>query len=322
MRKARPALIGAFVLGAFTLAVIGFVAFSSGQLFHQTFEFVLYFDKSVNGLSVGAPVKFLGVEIGSVKQILLRFDPQESRYLIPVVIDIDPEKTNRSGPQTLDMSDRAHAEKLVQEGLRGQLQSQSFVTGILFVQLSFQPNTPIRRIQPTDDGLLEIPTVPTVFEEVTEAVSKLVSDLRQIDFQKLTRSFEETATSIGDFARSEDLKQTVTALKAATDRVTETMESVSRLSRNVDAKVPAITSTLEASAADLRRTLDAARSTLDNVQPIFAPESPVVVEIRSTLADLSSAAHSMREFIELLQRTPNAVIVGRDDMSPIKERPQ
>jgi len=56
-KKISPAVIGAFVLGALALIVIAIVIFGSGQLFRQTRDFVLYFDNSVNGLHVGAPVK-------------------------------------------------------------------------------------------------------------------------------------------------------------------------------------------------------------------------------------------------------------------------
>ena len=67
-KKISPTLIGAFVIGAVALLVIAVIVFGSGRLFRQTREFVLYFDNSVNGLRVGAPVKFKGVEVGSVKR--------------------------------------------------------------------------------------------------------------------------------------------------------------------------------------------------------------------------------------------------------------
>jgi len=59
-RRVNPTLVGAFVLGAIALAVIGVAVFGSGRLFRRTEAFVLYFDSSVNGLRIGAPVKFKG----------------------------------------------------------------------------------------------------------------------------------------------------------------------------------------------------------------------------------------------------------------------
>jgi paraquat-inducible protein B len=73
-KKISPTSIGAFVVGALTLLVIAVIALGSGQLFRHTREYVLYFDGSVNGLNIGAPIKLKGVEIGSVKNILLQME--------------------------------------------------------------------------------------------------------------------------------------------------------------------------------------------------------------------------------------------------------
>ncbi|HSU89803.1 MAG TPA: MlaD family protein, partial [Sporolactobacillaceae bacterium] len=71
-KRVNPALIGTFVLGAIGLIVTAVVIFGSGRLFRKSHEFVIYFGGDINGLRVGAPVKFKGVEIGQVKKIRLR----------------------------------------------------------------------------------------------------------------------------------------------------------------------------------------------------------------------------------------------------------
>src|SRR4029450_5040348 len=93
-KKISPAMIGAFVLGAVALIVIAILVFGSGRLFRQTRSFVLYFDNSVNGLRIGAPVKVKGVEIGSVKDIrlLLLVGQGTAGDKIPVIIEIDLKK--------------------------------------------------------------------------------------------------------------------------------------------------------------------------------------------------------------------------------------
>ena len=96
-KKISPTLIGGFVVGALALLVIAVIAFGSGQLFRKTREFVLYFDSSVNGLRIGAPVKFRGVEIGSVKDIRFQLDEDTQVNKIPVIIEIDLEKLTSRG---------------------------------------------------------------------------------------------------------------------------------------------------------------------------------------------------------------------------------
>ena len=65
-RRANPAMIGAFVLGALFLAVAALVAFGGGKLFKRTQAHVAYFEGSLKGMAIGAPVTFNGVKIGSV----------------------------------------------------------------------------------------------------------------------------------------------------------------------------------------------------------------------------------------------------------------
>ena len=71
-KKANPAVIGAFVVGAVVLAVAGLLVFGSGKMFKHTVKFVCFFPGAVDGLNVGAPVRFKGVEVGSVIDVRLR----------------------------------------------------------------------------------------------------------------------------------------------------------------------------------------------------------------------------------------------------------
>jgi paraquat-inducible protein B len=143
-QKISPTLIGAFVVGAVALLVIGVVAFGSGQLFRKTQQFVLYFDGSVNGLHMGAPVKFKGVEIGSVKDIKLEMGLGNQVHDIPVIIEIDLKKVIRRGVTIEKAMDPNTIREFVTQGLRGQLQTESLVTGVLYVALDWFPETPLR----------------------------------------------------------------------------------------------------------------------------------------------------------------------------------
>ncbi|MFA6349963.1 MAG: hypothetical protein WCY12_03445 [Candidatus Omnitrophota bacterium] len=61
MKRANKTIIGAFVIVAVVLLVVGIVAFGSGSLFRQSDKYTLFFDRSAKGLSVGASVIFKGV---------------------------------------------------------------------------------------------------------------------------------------------------------------------------------------------------------------------------------------------------------------------
>ncbi len=144
-KKISPTLIGGFVLGALALLVIAVIAFGSGRLFRKTKEFVVYFDRDVNGLNIGAPVKFKGVEVGSVKNILLQLDQSLEVPSIPVLFEIDLKKiTSRGGAVTL-LEDPTALKAAIDRGLRAQLRTESLVTGVLYIGIDLFPGTYSRR---------------------------------------------------------------------------------------------------------------------------------------------------------------------------------
>src|SRR5215510_12910132 len=93
-RRANPTLIGAFIIGAVALIIIGILVLGRGQFFSETRTFVLFFDGSIKGLNVGSPVELQGVRIGSVTDIKVRYVSNSGEFHTPVYIQID---TNRIG---------------------------------------------------------------------------------------------------------------------------------------------------------------------------------------------------------------------------------
>ncbi len=76
-KRISPAAIGMFVVGSFALVIIVIVLVGSGSLLKKPVRFVCMFQGNVNGLRIGAPVKFKGVQIGTVEQIKLVLSPSE-----------------------------------------------------------------------------------------------------------------------------------------------------------------------------------------------------------------------------------------------------
>src|SRR5512135_58843 len=123
-KKASKTLIGAFVLGAVVLIVAGVVVFGGGKFFKKTIKYVMYFDGSVKGLQVGAPVTFRGVKIGQVTNIVLRFNPEKMSVLIPVYVEIDPEIFQTQFK--VKPKPYQYYRTLLDKGLKARLEMQSF----------------------------------------------------------------------------------------------------------------------------------------------------------------------------------------------------
>jgi len=222
-KRASPTLIGAFVVGAVVLAVVAIGVFGSGRYFRKVYPYVVYFGGDVNGLKVGAPVKFRGIQVGDVRSILLSFsdaalsEEQAAAFRIPVVIELDEDYIVSQGAHT--GADPESVARLVDLGLRAQLKTESFVTGILYVDLGFFPNTPIEQREVGSEPYPEIPTLPTALEEAQMKVEEFLSKLEQVDFRGIAASLSNTLAGLDTIVNSPGLKETLDALPQAVGKI-------------------------------------------------------------------------------------------------------
>src|SRR5688572_13458689 len=199
-KKSNPVMIGAFVIGAVVLGVIGITIFGSGRLFRETYKYVCYFESDVSGLATGANVKLKGVKMGTVDSILLSVGDMAAlsgareKFYVPVIIELDADKTSALGSRT--KPDPEIISNLITRGLRAQLASESFVTGVLYVKLDLFPAT--RGLRLGDNAgapYPEIPTLPSQLEEVWLKAAQFLADLQAIDLKGLVDEIKFAATS-------------------------------------------------------------------------------------------------------------------------------
>ena len=306
-RRANPALIGTFVLGAIALAACVVVVWGSGRLFRHTVTFVCYFSGSVNGLNLGAPVKFRGVQIGTVTQIRSRMTqggnatpPEDLR--IPVWFEIDPKQVSDiGGAVTLD---RARVDELIAQGLRGQLQLESIVTGVLYLGLDFFPASPIVLVYVDRPEILEIPTVPTSIERLSQVMTKFMAQIEKVDIDAAVRAITGAADGVNALVRSPEVDRAVIAAR-------EALESIRRLSDAAGPHVVPMMGTLEATGARARESLQHLDGALGDLQALIDTEGPLSVELTRTLADVGEAARAVKDLASYVERNPNALLVGR-----------
>lgn len=326
-KKVSPTVIGLFVVGALALLVIAVVAFGSGQLFKHTKEFVLYFDGSVNGLRIAAPVKFKGVEIGAVKNILLQLNKDMEVNKIPVIIEIDLKKmTSRGSSSAVAEEQQVFQRAIADRGLRGQLQTESLVTGVLYVALDFFPGTPINLVQQKDkdNKYPEIPTIPTELEQAKDVVTRVVEKLARIDFDAITKSITTASEGVSELANSPALKATLASLQHTVPELREAIVDFRRLTGTANSRVTTVSDDLHNVSVDLRQTLLGAQGTIQQftatlkeaqetvitVRASVDPDSATFYELTKTLRELSSAARSIRLLSNSVAGNPQSVIVG------------
>jgi paraquat-inducible protein B len=246
-RRANPTVIGAFIVGALALMVIGLLVFGRGRFFAETRQFVLYFDGSVKGLNVGAPVDFQGVKVGSVINVTVQYLAKEKAFRTPVYIEIIPGSIQEIGIRG-DKDDRKRfVESLVERGLRAQLGMQSLVTGQLFVQLGFYPDTPIR-LAGADPDVLELPTIPTPLQAVQAAAQNILEKIQELPLDQLFANFMQTIEGTNRLVNAPEVL-------AAVRTMSETMIDVQHLVRQVDGQVGRVLDDVGGASAASRAVL-------------------------------------------------------------------
>jgi len=318
-KQLNPATVGAFVLGALGLILAAVVALKGG-LFQKTHEFVIYFPSDINGLRIGAPVKFKGVEIGEVKQTQLslgqQINPQthQLRALvrIPVIIELDQKKILSRGGTTIDLSDPHTIPNLVQEGLRAQLGSDSLVTGLLYVALDMVPETPIQMIAPPGSPLQEIPAIPTTLEQAQAVAVRIFERLDKVDLNAVFTQLTAMLQSIRQITASPALKEVVANSEKTRQQLDHTLAGAQQTLSTVNGRIPPLSDTLQKTSVSADAAAKQARLTLGTVQTTIEPNYPVNYQVVQTLQDVSAAAHSIKELADYLQRNPSAIVRGRD----------
>lgn len=316
--KASPAAIGAFVIGAIALAVIGLVVFGSGKFFRQSTSFVCFFTGDVNGLSVGAPVVFKGVRIGAVEDIRLRLSDEERELTpemiarglrIPVIIEIDNDQFSAEGGRA--SLDRESMQQLIDLGLRAQLIAQSFVTGLLAIQLDFNPDMPATFMLPPDSSPQEIPTIPTQLEQVQSAAQTIIRKIEDLEVDKLIASATDAADSLKTLLQAPALQQTIDALPGTVANVNAAIQTVRQATTRIEQGVDPLVKNLGSTADVTSATLDQARASLARLDSMVEPTAPLVVELLATLEEFRGAARSVRLLADYLDRNPSALVRGR-----------
>jgi paraquat-inducible protein B len=312
-KQANPTLIGAFVAGAIGLIVAGVLIISGGKLLlTDKTSFVLYFQGSVKGLNIGSPVTFRGVNIGTVTDIQLVVGEKDADIQIPVIIEIDNTKFISSQTGKPRMDDDDGIDDLIQAGLRAQLQLQSLLTGQLFIQIDFYPNTPVHLVS---DGRYkrtfhEIPTIPTPIEKI----GKL---LENVPIDRILEHITSGIEGIDRLVNSDDLHQSITALR-------EALADFSALVNNLDQHIGPLASNANLTLDDARSALQKAGSTLDDVNATLQKanttlqsadallsDEQILSALDSALNEISSAAYAIRILAETINNQPESLLKGR-----------
>ncbi len=332
-------MIGIFVVLSCVLFIVAVIIFGGNKFFKKENIVIAYFDGSLKGLSIGAPVTYRGVSVGQVKNIQIHIQKNgetNEKVIIPVLIALTAGQSITSdGSDThkkQDADDFLGA--MCEQGLRAKLKMQSLVTGKLYIDLAFYKNTtPVYRDQ--TEKYFEIPTLPSESYQF----SRLVEN---INFEELYSKVFNTFTSLesltADLAKTLDNEKTqglVDELSTATaslnsilskidndispilDKVDSSLEQIATLAVNADQMVTSFDVGLQPLIDEMAPLIARFDTTLQQADQLFQqaetalkPSSPLYFRLSEAMLQLEKTLGSIEDLSNFLYRNPNALILG------------
>lgn len=320
MSKPRSVVIGAFIVGALLLVFIALLFFSGGQLFSHKERVIMYFEGSVQGLQIGAPIKLKGVVLGEITDIQINFQSDDKNILTAVTAELALQRINRKGANV----DQEFFEGAIQRGLRAQLNFQSFLTGLLYVELDFFPTMPAH-LYGFQNDVLELPTVGTEFEEISK-------NLQDLNIKGVINNLEKLSANIAKLVESGTVEKTLGSVKTAADAIdqtaisfrtdinaisqelTKTSSELNTLLITLNTQAPAISLNLNNTLTQLQQSLAQFNDTAQTLDTTFAEDSPLVYQLNRTLKDVSRSANALRDLSDTLEEQPESLLRGKQTL--------
>lgn len=261
-------------------------------------RYVLYFNESLRGLSVGAPVTVLGLPAGEVTDVGVDIEPKTMRLRGRVELVFFPERLvarlsrkEAAIGETIERSlQQRHAfvQRMVeQRGMRAQLRSGNLITGQLYIAFEAFPNAPKARIDWKQEPT-ELPVVPSTVQDIEDKLTGIVAKLDKLPLEAIGK----------------DLRKALASLD-------QTLKDAGKALNRIDADVtPGLKTTLD----DLRGTIGAVDRVLNNTDATLVGKSaPIQQELRDALQEITRAARSLRVLADYLERHPESLIRGKSE---------
>lgn len=320
--KANPTAIGAFLIGALAIAVTGTVVLASGTWFQRLPVFISLFPESVNGLENGAPVKFQGVPVGRVTAINIRIDPRDDSFKVPVEYEIDLHRLTTPAGTYVNLSDSVVLRQQIAKGLRAQLQMESFVTGVLYLELSYRRDSTPPRLEDRPTRWPEIPSTPSlqaaigggagsILEKVIGILERVNGLLNDLNMREINGAVAQSTKAVQDLLTAPELRQTLRQMPATTAQLQRTMAETERLAARLTAAVDPLQTQVSGVSAEATATLKSLQQTLDETHGLLSTDTGPGYALTGTLKSLREAADALKVLINSLERNPDMLIRGR-----------
>ncbi len=269
-------------------------------------EFLLLFEQSVRGLTVGSAVEFRGLKVGRVSEISYGLVEEGSDELTPVLIQLNKRLLEKYFPPELLDEGGKGIEKALKKGLRASLKSGNLLTGQMFVDMDYYPEEGASEIAVLDNYLL-LPTVETGLGQLEERVNQVVEKINNVPIESLVTQLEATTLAAQNTLHimNDKLQSTGPIFAESQATLKEMKESLASLNKVLSSE------STQAIPNDVRITLAQINETL---KPL-SNDGAVYGDLRRTMDELRSATRSIERLTDTIGDKPNSLLFGKSNGS-------
>jgi paraquat-inducible protein B len=323
--RANPTAIGLFLIGGLVLTVGGTATLASTTWFEKRSTFISFFEESVNGLERGAPVKFQGVPVGSVTEILIQIDERDKTFQVPVQYEIDLTRLTTQLGTFVHLDEAPVLRQQIADGLRAQLQMESIVTGQLYIELTYRPDAAPGQFEASPTAWPEIPTTPSLLAALGTGAGSLMADVLRILFQvnemleevnmlEINAAVVASAQAVERLVETPEIRMALEQVPGMNTQITRTMTELELLAARANAAIDPLQLQLEGTGTEMVATLQTLRQTLEETHGLFSADSGPGYGLQETLASLRDAADALRLLALSLEQHPDMLIRGRNTL--------
>jgi paraquat-inducible protein B len=318
--KPNTVAIGAFIVGAALIAISALIFIGGSDWGGNKTKVVMVFNGSVKGLSVGAPLALRGVQIGQVTDIDLILDTDTIDLTMMVEAEIDEKNLEIQGSNEGYLID-----EMIARGLRAQLNSQSLLTGLLYIQLDFYPDSRLN-LADIDSDYVQIPTMRTDLERITR-------ELESLDFADIGNSVESIARNLNSFVSTSefqqlpaDLHNTLVSFDSLSKQLNATLQvsgpkleallaESSITMSTLDSELPKISSAAIRTLNVLNTAMVAFEQTMVEIDGLVSEDSATTFALNKALREIHLAARELQLLAKTLEENPAVLLRGKSEKS-------
>ncbi len=249
-------------------------------------------DVSTANLKVYSPVRFYKYDIGWVEKIDMNYDLKSHKIRSRVLIDLDTSVFRDVNEKNATGVENFY--KAVNEGLRAKLQTLDPLSGMLYVNLTFDHHEGNASIE-KEGGYAFIPTVETYSEGIMESATKIMDKLSNLPLETLVDSLDKA------------IRSTKEPIANANEMLLELKKSAKNFSEMTSKKsFERLPNEANIAIKEFTRTLKSTRKVIES----YGSDSMLTQQLSYTLEILTKTSKEMEVFLRMLNRKPNSLIFG------------